>query len=262
MSTNSDGLPFADAVRMLAIVEAAYAVEASNHDWTSGMLAAVVGAIGETAGGFACAFGRDDGDDILFSPDPVSWLNVPWGRVLQRLEALSANPPSWMGEQRDGEARATLSVDGNRTSMEVIAWDGSGSGLLFSLDVFQPRDAAVRIRRVVTRMAAHILAALRLRGRLDDASGTRKVRPTCSGCMVGRKSEPLSVAGTNLTKTERAVVSALARGSSTKEVAHCLGLSDSTVRVLLMRAVRRSGASSRQELVQVWQRTQASRPPR
>jgi DNA-binding NarL/FixJ family response regulator len=54
-----------------------------------------------------------------------------------------------------------------------------------------------------------------------------------------------------LTPTERCVVTCALRGFSTKEIAYTLGISDSTVRVLIMRAVRRYGYRSRRELMKL-----------
>jgi DNA-binding NarL/FixJ family response regulator len=45
------------------------------------------------------------------------------------------------------------------------------------------------------------------------------------------------------------VVTYAARGFSTKEIAYTLGLADTTVRVLIMRAVRRAGVRDRNELL-------------
>jgi DNA-binding CsgD family transcriptional regulator len=53
-----------------------------------------------------------------------------------------------------------------------------------------------------------------------------------------------------LTDRERQVVAILAEGRTTKEIAHALGISDSTTRVLLARAALRLSVRSRQELVQ------------
>jgi DNA-binding CsgD family transcriptional regulator len=55
-----------------------------------------------------------------------------------------------------------------------------------------------------------------------------------------------------LTSTESLVVAYAARGLTTKETAYALGLSDSTIRVLMMRAVRRSGLKNRRALLDAW----------
>ena len=55
----------------------------------------------------------------------------------------------------------------------------------------------------------------------------------------------------SLAPRERQVVAAAAAGRTNKLIAYELGLADSTVRVLLARAARRLGASTRQELVAI-----------
>jgi len=52
-----------------------------------------------------------------------------------------------------------------------------------------------------------------------------------------------------LTDREREIVEAIACGESSKQVAYALGLSDSTVRVLIARAAKRLGLTTRRELV-------------
>ncbi len=52
-----------------------------------------------------------------------------------------------------------------------------------------------------------------------------------------------------LTHREREVLAAIAEGKSSKQVAFSLGLSDSTVRVLLARATKRLGLRTREDLV-------------
>ena len=259
MRTNSRPPEVADAARMLAIVEAAYAVDATNHDWASGLLAAVADAIGAGTGGFACTFRRDDAGGVVFAPASVVWRHVPGSRVSQKLQDLSANPPSAMAK-RSGRGRAALSVLSDASSIELIALDGRGRGVLMSFGIGRSSEVASRARPLLDAMAAHLLAALRLRGRLDDASDRLDVAPACSGCPLAHKPERPVGRAMTMTKAEQTVVSALARGSSTKETAYWLGVSDSTVRVLLMRAARRAGASSRRELVQIWRRGQVSGP--
>ncbi|HEY1954157.1 MAG TPA: helix-turn-helix transcriptional regulator [Polyangiaceae bacterium] len=55
----------------------------------------------------------------------------------------------------------------------------------------------------------------------------------------------------SLAPRERQVVAAAAAGRTNKLIAYELGIADSTVRVLLTRAARRLGASSRQELIAI-----------
>src|ERR1700722_3271716 len=70
--------------------------------------------------------------------------------------------------------------------------------------------------------------------------------------VVLRDTGPSSRRRLALTATERGVVTAGARGLTTKEIAYELGITDTTVRVLLMRAARRCAVRSRQELLDLW----------
>jgi DNA-binding CsgD family transcriptional regulator len=74
-----------------------------------------------------------------------------------------------------------------------------------------------------------------------ESDGTRYV--------VAKQNAPRPRGLAALTPTERCVVTYAARGSSTKEIAYTLGISDATVRVLLMRAARRCGVKSRDALL-------------
>jgi DNA-binding NarL/FixJ family response regulator len=70
--------------------------------------------------------------------------------------------------------------------------------------------------------------------------------------IVLRDGKPSSAGPLGLTETERGVVTAAARGLTTKEIAYEFGITDTTVRVLLMRAGRRCSVRSRRELLDLW----------
>jgi DNA-binding CsgD family transcriptional regulator len=66
--------------------------------------------------------------------------------------------------------------------------------------------------------------------------------------IVAREDAPRGVS--SLSNRERAIVTSLASGYTTKETAYALGISDATVRVLLSRAVTKLGAGTRAELLE------------
>jgi DNA-binding CsgD family transcriptional regulator len=66
--------------------------------------------------------------------------------------------------------------------------------------------------------------------------------------VVARENEPSSVPITALSKRERQIVGYVALGHSSKLIAYELGIADSTVRVLLSRAMQRLQVTSREEL--------------
>lgn len=85
-----------------------------------------------------------------------------------------------------------------------------------------------------------------------ERDGTRYV--------VARENRPEAIGLGGLTPTESLVVAYAARGLTTKETAYALGLSDSTIRVLMMRAMRRCGLKNRRALLDAWARHQAEAP--
>ena len=67
--------------------------------------------------------------------------------------------------------------------------------------------------------------------------------------VVARENRPALRGLAALSERERQVVVYLALGRTTKEIAYALGISDSTVRVLLARAATRLRARNREQLV-------------
>lgn len=72
--------------------------------------------------------------------------------------------------------------------------------------------------------------------------------------VVARENVPQLKGLVALTPTERFVVAYATRGATTKEIAYALGISATTVRVLLMRAARRYGVRSRKALLALGRR--------
>jgi DNA-binding CsgD family transcriptional regulator len=124
-------------------------------------------------------------------------------------------------------------------------------------------DAALAKARVALRTAVRDITRARTTARADtrhalglwkglvsarwtlvdhfERDGTRYV--------VARENTPPAKRLATLSPTELSVVTYAARGATTKEIAYTLGISDTTVRVLLMRAARRCGVRDREALL-------------
>jgi DNA-binding CsgD family transcriptional regulator len=72
--------------------------------------------------------------------------------------------------------------------------------------------------------------------------------------VLARENQPRTIGPAGLTPAECNVIAYATRGLTTKGIAYALGISDTTVRVLMMRAARRCGAKSRGELLKAWTR--------
>ncbi|HVW28817.1 MAG TPA: helix-turn-helix transcriptional regulator [Polyangiaceae bacterium] len=68
--------------------------------------------------------------------------------------------------------------------------------------------------------------------------------------ILAQENEPDPRGAADLSSRERQVLANLALGRSSKETAYALGLAHSTVRVLLARAAKKLGASSRRQLIE------------
>ena len=67
--------------------------------------------------------------------------------------------------------------------------------------------------------------------------------------VVAREGDPCPQGIDTLTDRERQIVEFATLGNTNKEIAHALGISDATVRVLMARAARRVGVHTRRELL-------------
>lgn len=72
--------------------------------------------------------------------------------------------------------------------------------------------------------------------------------------VLARSNEMTSVGVQSLTPRERQVAACIAMGNTNKEAAYELGLSHSTVRVLVARACAKLGAKSRTDLIALYRR--------
>lgn len=124
-------------------------------------------------------------------------------------------------------------------------------------------EAAGRAARERIRKAAHSLMALRTTGRRSGHAALDAWHPLVGArwtlvdsfeengqrYVVARENQTPAACFEELTNRERQVVLQAALGFSNKEIAYALGVSDSTVRVLMARAAGRIGVRTRAELL-------------
>ena len=79
--------------------------------------------------------------------------------------------------------------------------------------------------------------------------------------IVARENEPISPPLASLSKRERQIVGYLAIGHTSKLIAYELGISDSTVRVLIHRAMRRLNVRTQRELAAAFMNAMKPAPP-
>jgi len=326
-----------DAGDVLMIVEKAYAIEQPTEVWALEMLRAADRAVGAGIGAFACVY--DELPDGRLGIDAASVVSLGINDdMVKAIVAQHANaPPGWLTShfahgqgaarclltselegQHQVENRDELEARGVHDGVNIAATDLNDRGFLMSLAVPRGFQMDPGTRENLTRVATHVLAAIRLRARLAVASPEAVLSPAgsllhgeCEARLaesgralakavktIERARGPLRsdarralggwkglasarwtlvdkfelngeryvVARENkhhtrprgpstLTETERTVVASAARGHTTKEIAYALGISDATVRVLLMRAARRYGARNRKELLELWVRS-------
>jgi len=175
---------------------------------------------------------------------------------------------------------------GSPDAVGINGMDPIGLGVFISVWRSVPTGPLSSEMVVYRRMAHHLAAAHSCRRRLREGHSARSTidpprdlasRTRASGDAGVRRWRPLTsarwtlvesseegdarsvVAAENqaqlpglsaLSERERQVVAYLAVGQSTKEISYALGISDATVRVLLARAVAKTGAKSRRALLQ------------
>jgi DNA-binding CsgD family transcriptional regulator len=122
---------------------------------------------------------------------------------------------------------------------------------------FRSPDTTAAAERDAEIIARELNSALRaaLTGARTAIFGRRRWQRVCelqtssARYVVLRQPHPTAIGSRSLTESERRVVELAAYGLSPKESAYELGVSHSTVRVLLMRAARKYGVRSRAELM-------------
>jgi len=326
---------------LLSIVEAAYSMDGPLRAWTARLLKAADRSLGQGLGGFACIFDANPDGTIAIDRGTAAVVRQPLEVAQAIFDGLTGAPPGWLSAHLKGHGglarclmtsevdprrklsyRDRLAESGVHDGVNIACVDLDQRGFLLSLGVSAGPPISAATRANLLRVAAHILAALRLRTRLAARSlgaptsldprdpggavllpdgelvhasgdaGLAKARCALKTAvrdltqartslradthlalgmwkglvsaqwtlvdhfesdggryLVAKENAPRAKGLAALTPTERCVVTYAARGSSTKEIAYTLGISDITVRVLLMRAARRYGARNRQGLL-------------
>jgi len=167
-------------------------------------------------------------------------------RLRARLAAASPDAPIAAGAPEAGEA--VLTVQG-----KLLHAQGEAA-LATARRALQTAARDITHARTALRGDAH--RALGMWKGLVSAQWTLVDRFERDGerYVVARENAPQVNGLVALTPTERFVVAYAARGSTTKEIAYTLGISATTVRVLLMRAARRYGVRSRKALLALGRR--------
>ncbi len=324
---------------LVAILEAAYAIELAEPAWLRGLVAAMRPAIEDGLGIAAYVYDTSSRPITVRSPVldcPVDSEGLAMlmrgstdayveGSWLSRAAATASETPGFATHQG---TRDVLTPAGIRDVMVVNALDHTGVGCFIGA----PRRRVTRLgaheRERWERVAAHLRSALRLRLRLEaseaeprgasgaidawltpegeiahaepDAARARgalraavrsmdharrvvrqqpdvalaswrslvsarwtlidEFRADGTQYLVARANHPVSRTALSLTARELQVVACLSRGLTAKVVAYELGLSPSTVRVLVMRASRKLGAGSTAELVKLYRASVNSGP--
>jgi DNA-binding CsgD family transcriptional regulator len=161
-------------------------------------------------------------------------FNAP-GRPLPVTAATAFPPPKDRALQGDGEPTLARA----RQNLQLAARDIERAGATL-------RDGTGRILRPLGGVAS---ANCFLVDHFES-DGKRFI--------VALENAPLTSTLSALSPAERTVVAHAARGLSTKEVGYALGITDSTVRVLIMRAARRCGVKTRGDLFKLAEPKEAS----
>jgi DNA-binding CsgD family transcriptional regulator len=236
----------------IAVLDAAYDVDASARLWLRRLVEAVQPLLGAGLGALGYTWdARGEKVEVRAyassdCPIPAAlgrrlvavatanyvrgWLAMPFGTA--------SSIPGW-DAPRQREIRTMLSAYGCHDVLSLNAKARERRGCIVAF----PLRASIRLperdRAHWARIAAHIAVGYRLRARLAEA---RELAPK-----VRARQGPES-----LSDREREVLTLAAMQRSNKLIAYELGLSDSTVRVLLTRACRKLGARSRAEAIERW----------
>jgi DNA-binding CsgD family transcriptional regulator len=324
--------PARQLVDPISMVETAYDVADDEDAWLSGIRASMSALVPEAQlrASIAFVYRAKNADSMLV--ERFSAHGVDGARAAQALTQDAAKDPQYVRdsllsrpcdfvsavpgtEQQEGwkGVRAALGiVDG----LAVNGFDSSGLGVLSLLLVTKRPALSVSLRSTLSRVAAHLVAGLRLRRRLaraedrlndsdavllangevTHATGSARLKESRESLrraaraldrargrmrrddsdravldwkvlvehrwslvdhfdrdgkryLLACRNSPAVLASALLTPRERQVVLLAARGHSNKLIAYELGISTSTVGVLLGRARVRLGVTSRRALI-------------
>lgn len=211
---------------------------------------------------------------VLNALDPIGigcWIGAPlravrqlapadrerWSRIAAHVRAalrlrlrLAQTPPAEVndGGDRPGAKQAVFTPDGK---LQHITVDAEGSRATLREAVLAIERARGPLRRDPDRALPSWKALVQARWTLVDeltVGGQRYV--------LARTNELSSVGFESLTPRERQVAACIAMGNTNKEAAYELGLSHSTVRVLVARACAKLGAKSRTQLIALYRRSE------
>jgi DNA-binding NarL/FixJ family response regulator len=133
-----------------------------------------------------------------------------------------------------------LSRDPKRRPLELASRDTIAAA---------DRDAEIIARELTSALRAALGGARKAMFAGRRWERVCEIQASSAQYVLLRQPKPTAIRPQSLTESERRVVELAAYGLSPKESAYELGVSHSTVRVLLMRAARKHGVRSRAELM-------------
>ncbi len=230
---------------LLAFVEAAYALELDDRSWLSEVVHATLTLVGPEHGyvGF------------FYDAAQVESLNV-WN--------VCALDPRAEQPQLVEHERAVWS---DVFELNGLVTDGVGCAVMVGTDAYEFSPPAEQLA-TYERLARHLAVAFRSRRRLGvsqvphgpELAGADAASAIAAGYLVARENPARATHVQALTAREREIVLQAALGLSNKQIGRALGISDSTVRVLIARAIGKMGVRSRAELLSLPPFRAESRP--
>jgi DNA-binding CsgD family transcriptional regulator len=232
---------------LLSILEAIYRVEVSEDRWLSGIAESFRPLAPDTLGVSAYTYELSaearllfrgfawQGDSSVDAHGVISMQMATPGPVISSVYQssciLGSDSPNLLTA---APQRAYLEPRGISDIMGFNGRDATGVGCCVAIPLFQRHRLAPHERRAWNSVAAHLARAQRVRRRLAGA------RPNVGPARPAKSASPEA-----LSPRERQVLSLAAAGDTNKVIAYELGLSPSTVGVLVSRAMRKLGAPTR-----------------